>query len=82
MQASPVDKDAVATDMAPLRAIFTKSVVARQPLPAGTVLAEAHLAVKKPGTGLPAERLPDLVGRTLRRDIVADEMILDDDLQP
>jgi N-acetylneuraminate synthase len=82
MQANPVDKDAVATDMAPLRAIFTKSVVARQPLPAGTVLAEAHLAAKKPGTGLPAERLPDLVGRTLRRDIVADEMILDDDLQP
>jgi N-acetylneuraminate synthase len=80
MQASPVDKDAVATDMAPLRAIFTKSVVARQPLPAGTVLAEAHLAVKKPGTGLPAERLPDLVGRTLRRDIGADEMILEDDL--
>ncbi len=68
MRANPVDKDAVAGDMAPLRAIFTKSLVARTPLAAGTVLTDAHLAAKKPGTGIPAERLPDVIGRRLRRD--------------
>ena len=75
MRASPVDKDAIALEMAPLRAIFTKSLVAREPLPAGTVLTEAHLAGKKPGTGVPAERLPDFVGRVLRRNLEKDEQI-------
>jgi N-acetylneuraminate synthase len=80
MQANPIDKDAVASDMAPLRAIFTKSIVARQPLAAGTVLGERALTVKKPGTGIPAERLPELVGRRLRRALAADEMVREDDL--
>ena len=80
MRASPVDKDAVALDMAPLRAIFTKSLVAREPLPAGTVLTEAHLAGKKPGTGIPAERLPDFIGRVLRRNLERDEQIRADDI--
>ena len=80
MRASPVDKDAIALEMAPLRAIFTKSLVAREPLPAGTVLTEAHLAGKKPGTGVPAERLPDFVGRVLRRNLERDEQIRADDI--
>jgi N,N'-diacetyllegionaminate synthase len=79
MNANPIDKDAVAAGMAPLRAIFTRSLVARQPLAAGTVIGEAHLAVKKPGTGLSPDRLPELVGRTLRRALAADELIREDD---
>jgi N,N'-diacetyllegionaminate synthase len=81
MRANPVDKDAIAHDMAPLRAIFTKSVVARSPLTAGTVLTEAHLAAKKPGTGIPAQCVGDVVGRRLRRDVAADDLIREDDLE-
>ena len=80
MMANPVDKDAAASEMAPLRAIFTKSIVARHPLAAGTVIGEAHLAFKKPGTGIPANRVADVIGRTLRRAVAADEMIREDDL--
>ena len=80
MRASPVDKDAIALEMAPLRAIFTTSLVAREPLSAGTVLTEAHLAGKKPGTGVPAERLPDFIGRILRRNLERDEQIRADDI--
>jgi N-acetylneuraminate synthase len=80
MQASPVNKDAVAKDMAPLRAIFTKSLVARVAIPAGTVLTEAHLAGKKPGTGVPAERIGDFVGRVLGRPLEKDEQITRDDV--
>jgi N-acetylneuraminate synthase len=81
MKAHPVDKDASAADMAPLRAIFTKSLVARVPLAAGTVLAEAHLAAKKPGTGIPAERLAAVIGRRLRRDIAPDEQLRVEDVE-
>jgi N-acetylneuraminate synthase len=80
MRANPVDKDVIARDMAPLRAIFNKSLVAREPLAAGTVLTEAHLAMKKPGTGIPAERLPEIVGRVLRRNLEVDEQLRADDI--
>jgi N-acetylneuraminate synthase len=80
MHASPVDKDAMAHEMAPLRAIFTKSLVAREPLAAGTRLTVAHLTGKKPGTGVPAERLPEFVGRVLKRSLARDEQIRVDDV--
>jgi hypothetical protein len=40
--------------------------VAKLNLLTATVLPAEHLATKKPGTGVPAARLPELVGRTLR----------------
>lgn len=79
--ACPVDKDAVARDLAGMRDLFTRSVVVRTDLPAGTVLTEEHLAAKKPGTGIPADRLPDLVGRRLARDVEADHLIEEGDLK-
>ena len=80
-KASPVDKNAVAKEMAPLRDVFTRSVVARDPLRAGTILKEEHLAVKKPGTGLPPSALPQLIGRRLRRSIAADEQLRTEDVE-
>ena len=80
MSAHPVDKDAQAADLAPLRRLFTKSVVARRDLAAGTVLHADHLAAKKPGTGIPAARLPALLGRRLRRAVAADTLLADADL--
>lgn len=81
MMTSPVDKNMVAEEMEPLRALFTKSVVARMDLPAGTILREEHLTVKKPGTGIPAARLPELIGVRLRRSVRADELLCPVDLE-
>jgi N,N'-diacetyllegionaminate synthase len=78
--ANPVDKDGMAAEMEPLRRMFTKSVVARADLAAGTVLAEEHLAVKKPGGGIPAARLPELIGLRLRAGVRQDEMLRSEDL--
>jgi N,N'-diacetyllegionaminate synthase len=80
MRNNPVDKDMLAREMAPMRSLFTKSVVARLHLSAGTVLREEHLMVKKPGTGIPADRLHELLGRRLRRDVQANEILHEDDL--
>jgi len=82
MRAHPVNKDAVAEEMKPMRALFTKSVVARVPLAAGTVLQSEHLAVKKPGTGIPAARLGELVGARLKRSVEADQVLQNEDLEP
>jgi N-acetylneuraminate synthase len=81
MQAHPVDKDEVAREMAPMRDLFTKSVVACVDLPEGTRLNTEHLTVKKPGTGISANRLQDLVGRRVRRLIKADELLQEEDFE-
>ncbi len=79
-RANPVDKDAMAASLAPVRAMFTKSVTLCQALPAGTILTSDHLAAKKPGTGIPAERMRDVVGRRLARNLDADTILHEDDL--
>jgi N,N'-diacetyllegionaminate synthase len=80
MRASPVDKDAAAGDMAAMRHLFTKSVVARMDLPAGTVLHRDHLSFKKPGTGIPSERVDSVLGRPLRRAVARDQLLTWEDL--
>ena len=82
MRRHPVDKSAVAADVAPLREIFMKSVVAQRDLPAGTVLGPEHLTAKKPGTGIPVSEIANLYGRRLRRRVKGDAALALDDLEP
>lgn len=81
IMAQGVDKDAMAIEMMPLRDMFTKSVFAKMELPAGTILREEHLTSKKPGTGIPAARLPELIGAALKRNVTSNEMLREDDLE-
>jgi N,N'-diacetyllegionaminate synthase len=76
----PLDKDVIAQEMTSGREFFTKSIVARRFLAAGTLLTEEDLALKKPGTGLSPKQLPALVGRSLARDIEKDELLSFNDL--
>lgn len=77
--AHPVDKDAYAAELGELRAVFGRSVVARVDLPAGTVLDDEHLAFKKPGTGVPPDRVESILGRRLARDVTADTLLSEED---
>lgn len=52
-----------------------RSVVAAQPIAAGTVLAREHLTLKRPGSGLPPKTLETLIGRTVKTDIAADQLL-------
>jgi N-acetylneuraminate synthase len=82
MRRSPVDKDALAAELAPLRAMFGRSIVTRRALPAGAELREDLVTFKKPGTGLPPASLSAIVGRRLRHPLDADSVIQLDDLEP
>jgi N-acetylneuraminate synthase len=81
MKTHPLDKDASAKETAPLRKLFTRSLVASADLPAGTVIAREHVSIKKPGTGLAPDRLDDIIGRRLRRAVVADQVLAPDDIE-
>jgi N,N'-diacetyllegionaminate synthase len=80
MLASPVDKDDL-EPFAEMKRVFEKSVVAAADIPAGTILEQRMLAAKKPGTGIPARRLPELVGRRLRADVAADTLLREEDVE-
>lgn len=81
MRANPVDKDVAAQELTSLRNLFTKSVVVRTALEAGTVLGDEHLLGKKPGTGISATRLNEFIGRRLRRSVAADTLLAESDLE-
>jgi N,N'-diacetyllegionaminate synthase len=79
--AHPLDKNTIATEKAEMRRMFGKSIVAAEDLAAGTLLAEQHLALRKPGTGLPPGELPSVVGRRLRRPVYRNERLQREDVE-
>lgn len=81
MRAHPLDKGDLPEAVTSLRGIFMKSVVAAEDLPEGTVLEARHLTAKKPGSGIPANDLPSLVGRRLGRAVECDALLSFKDLE-
>lgn len=78
----PVDKDSLASDFQPLRDMFTKSIVTKHSLESGTVLQAEHLTFKKPGIGIPASSIREIIGRRLTRSIAANTRLSESDLEP
>jgi len=72
---APVNKDTLAAGLSEMRTIFGKSLVARRDLKAGHPLKREDLTERKPGTGIPAGRLEEIIGRTLTRDVIAGEFL-------
>ena len=54
---------------------FRRSVVARVSIKNGQTITKEMLDVKRPGTGLPPEKLSSIVGKKAKRDISEDELI-------
>ena len=81
MLANPVDKDAVAVEMASMRELFTKSIVARRDLDAGATLRVEDLTTKKPAQGISARRMHDVVGKRLARALAAGAFLQEEDIE-
>jgi N-acetylneuraminate synthase len=82
MRRNPVDKSTLNDTVAPLRDVFRKSLVVKGDLPEGAVLEREHLVAKKPGSGIPSDRLENVLGRRLRRPLQHDTLLSLDDLEP
>jgi N,N'-diacetyllegionaminate synthase len=77
MLASPVDKDDL-EPFAEMKLVFEKSVVSSQEIPAGAEISRDMVAAKKPGTGIPAKRLPEIVGRRTAVAIPVDTVLTEE----
>lgn len=75
----PLDKEDISY-LRPMKEIFEKSIVARVDIPADTVITREMLAFKKPGTGIPAARLDEVVGKNTKRMILSDVLLTEDDI--
>jgi N,N'-diacetyllegionaminate synthase len=64
----------------PVRATFEKSVVTVAAVPEGAVIEPSMLATKRPGDGIPAVRLGEVIGRRAARSIEADRLVEEEDL--
>ncbi|RJP80693.1 MAG: N-acetylneuraminate synthase [Desulfobacteraceae bacterium] len=81
MMDHPVDKDGMADSLKVMRQLFTKSIVTRKSIKAGSIIKEKDLAIKKPGGGLPAERLSEVIGMRLLKTVSADHILQEGDLE-
>lgn len=79
MIASPVDKSD-SSRFVEMKRVFEKSVVSTVDIPAGTVIGTEMIAAKKPGTGIPARRLSELVGKRAAVSVPADTVIAESDV--
>jgi N,N'-diacetyllegionaminate synthase len=79
MLAVNVDKNDV-SQLANMKQIFEKSVVSLLDIPAGTLIDESMIGVKKPGTGIPAKKFTKVVGSRATHDIPADSVLSDGDV--
>jgi sialic acid synthase SpsE len=64
----------------PARATFEKSIVARMRIPEGAVLEQGMLTTKRPGNGISALRIGEVVGRTTARELEPDHQLEEADL--
>ena len=60
---------------ADVRRVARKSLVAARALRAGEILTSDAVAIKRPGTGIPPSALASVLGRRVRRDVLADEVL-------
>lgn len=52
-----------------------RSLVASRDLSSGTVLKKEDLDIKRPGTGIPPEKIDLVIGRRTKRDLTKDELL-------
>ena len=63
-----------------MKEVFEKSIVLLEDLSAGSTLTKDNLGIKKPGTGIPARRLNEFVGRKTKCELKANTLLKEEDL--
>jgi N-acetylneuraminate synthase len=79
MLGHPVDKDDITRHKA-MKETFEKSLVAMVDIPAGARLTREMIGIKKPGRGIQAARLHEVLGKRTTRRISAERVLMPTDI--
>lgn len=63
-----------------IRAWAFRSIVSTVDIPAGTTITQDMIWSKRPGTGIPSYKMPEIIGRTTKVNISRNTLIREDDL--
>jgi sialic acid synthase SpsE len=72
---SKIDKNEIVKKLGEMKFVFEKSIVSARELKEGHVISEEDLAYKKPGDGIPARAYKEIIGKTVKTTIQANEKI-------
>jgi len=78
---NPVDKSSPDSEAAPLRQIFMKSLYTSMHIQKGEILSVDKITTKKPGTGIPANKINQILGKKTKTDLEKNSMIQLEDLE-
>lgn len=81
MNKSPVDKSKISAETQSMREIFMQSLVAQCDIAQDEVITDQHLTTKKPGTGIPANKIKQVINKKARRPIEAGMQLNNEDLK-
>lgn len=81
MNTHPVDKSVIDENAQSLRDIFMKSIFSKSAISAGQQVTKDMIIMKKPGTGIAANQLDLVIGKTARKNIPANTLITTNDLE-
>ena len=74
------DKDGeVAEKELEMTKILRRSAVVKRNMKAGELIKEEDITFKRPGTGIPPTKIHLLINKTLNKDKIANELILEED---
>ena len=77
---NPVDKSSNSL-YSEMKKVFEKSIAIRGSVKAGSILALENISFKKPGSGIPASRYKDILGKTVLKDLPHDYLLTLEDIQ-
>jgi len=80
MLSNPVDKDLTYKDTLEIKKFFNKSIVYKKSLSKGETLKLAYLKLVKPGTGIPPDKVNDVIGKVLMKDVSEGNLLKIEDL--
>ena len=75
MMDNPVDKDKLARELSDVRKCFGRSLAVKHALAKGSVLTADDICLKKPGTGINPNKLSQVIGRRLSRNVSHDRLL-------
>ena len=71
---NPVNKNNL-EDFTEMKKVFEKSIVAKNSIAKGELLSLKNISFKKPGNGISASRVDEIIGKRCTKDLIKDEQI-------
>ena len=75
IQTHPIDKDKISSKLHKMKKIFGKSIALKKNLQVDSILTLNNLTTKKPGFGIPEDKIKKLIGKKLKKSVSKNRLL-------